>query len=59
MAQSLDSFLEELRSDVGRFEAAYRSKVANEPEHYPLDLPDGQEGLWFEFFLGYVTQGSV
>jgi hypothetical protein len=59
MAQSLDSFVDELRADVGRFEAAYRAQVAKKPEHYPLELPDGQEGLWLEFFLGFVTQGSV
>ncbi|MFP3637889.1 hypothetical protein [Paraburkholderia sp. SIMBA_054] len=59
MAQSLESFLAELRTDVDRFEKAYRAKVAEIPEHYPLTMVDGNEGLWFEFFTTFVTTGEA
>ncbi|WP_206426998.1 hypothetical protein [Burkholderia gladioli] len=59
MAKTLQEFMVELRSDVDRFEQAYREKAASNPDHYPLSLPDGQEGLWFEFFTDHVTGGDV
>ncbi|WP_431798037.1 hypothetical protein SGO26_30140 (plasmid) [Cupriavidus metallidurans] len=59
MAPSLDAFIAELRGDVERFEQAYRARVAENPAQYPLSLPDGQEGLWLEFFIDYATRGVV
>jgi hypothetical protein len=59
MAQSLDSFLAEIRKDVDRFEQAYRAKVAENPEHYPLELDSGNEGLWLELFMTFVTTGEA
>lgn len=59
MAQTLDAFIAELRSDVERFEQAYRARVVEKPDQYPLSLPDGQEGLWFEFFMDFVTNENV
>ena len=49
MAQTLDKFLEEARAEIVRFEAMWRAEHAKNPEAYPLELPDGQEGLWWEF----------
>ncbi|WP_316157793.1 hypothetical protein [Cupriavidus sp. BIC8F] len=59
MAQSLDAFIAELRGDVERFEQAYRTRMAEKPDQYPVTLPDGQEGLWFEFFMDFVTNHAI
>ena len=59
MALSLDKFIAELRTDVDRFEAAYRARVAENPEHYPLEMEEGNEGLWLEFFSDFVRGGEV
>lgn len=59
MAQSLDDFMSELRKNADGFEDAYRKKVAENPDHYPLSLPDDNAGLWLEFFIGFVQTGEA
>lgn len=59
MGQSLDEFMTELRADMVRFEAAYKAKAQENPEHYPLNLQESNKGLWFEFFMNFCTDGSV
>lgn len=58
-SQSLDEFMAEIKSDVVKFEAAYRAKAMANPEHYPLTLQANNKGLWFEFFMTFCTDGSV
>lgn len=59
MAQTLDSFMAELRADADKFEAAYRKKAEENPEYYPLEMRSGNEGMWFEFFMTYAQSGEV
>lgn len=59
MAQSIDDFMAELRADVDKFETDYRKKAEENPEHYPLEMKDGNEGMWFECFLTYAQTGQV
>lgn len=59
MSQSLDDFVHEVKSEIEKFEAAYREKAASNPEHYPLTLPDDNAGLWLEFFVNYMEGGGV
>lgn len=52
---SLDYFIAELKDDIKKFEADYRKHHAEEPDHFPLELPFNDSGLWFEFFTDFCT----
>lgn len=56
---SLDSFVKEVQTDIVKFEKAYREKHAENPEHYPLELPADNSGLWFEFFIEFCTNDII
>jgi hypothetical protein len=53
--QSLDEFIADLKEDIKKFEADYRKHHAVEPDHYPLEFPLNNSGLWFEFFTDFCT----
>ena len=55
MAQSLTDFMAEMRKDLEDFERTYRESHRQDPERFPLEMIDGNEGLWFEFFSEHVT----
>lgn len=59
MALALDAFMAQLRTDTELFETAYRKKAEENPEHYPLEMKDGNEGLWLEFFMDYARTGEA
>lgn len=49
MAQTLDEFVAEAREQLARFEKHWREEHAKDPEHYPMQMETGNEGLWWEF----------
>jgi hypothetical protein len=49
MSQTLDEFLEESRNELIKFESDWRKKNSENPEMYPMEMRDGNEGLWWEF----------
>ena len=49
MAQNLNDFIAEVREEIVKFETIWRLKNAEDPEMYPLEMTDGNEGLWWEF----------
>lgn len=53
--QSLTEFVEEIKKDIVRFEEDYRKHHNENPEHYPLDIPVDDSGLWFEFFMDFCS----
>ena len=57
--ESLDTFVKEIKTDIVKFEEAYRKKHEENPRHYPLELSEANAGLWFEFFMGYCQEGAV
>ena len=57
--RSLDSFVKNTQADIVKFAKAYRKKHAENPEHYPLELPADNSGLWLEFFIEFCTNGVV
>lgn len=59
MAQTLDQFSQEIKERLAEFEAVYRKKADENPEHYPLSLDDNNAGLWFEFFSGYLESSVL
>ena len=59
MAQTLDEFVAEVREGIDDFERKYKEKSKQEPEYYPLEMPDDNDGLWAEFFFAYITSGEV
>jgi len=50
MAQTLDQFIQEVKEALVTFEANYRKQNEEYPEECPLELPDDNKGLWWEFF---------
>lgn len=59
MSKHLCDFAAEMRQSIAEFEAAYATKAIENPEHYPLELPDDNAGLWFEFFTEFCLTGNV
>lgn len=57
--QTLDGFLAELRGDIAAFEAWWRKKHAEEPEHFDMEYPEDDVGLWFEQFLYFCQDASA
>lgn len=53
MAQSLEDFLIEAREELVKFEKTWRENNAKNSEHFPMELPDGNEGLWWEFLRDF------
>ena len=49
MAQTLDDFLQEARDEIVRFEKEWREQHEKNPVAYPMEMLDGNEGLWWEF----------
>ncbi len=59
MAVSIFSFAEYISEEIGRFEKKYIAKHNADPEHYPLDIPDNNSGLWLEFFVDFLDSNEV
>jgi hypothetical protein len=59
MAKTLDEFIKEAKIDVAEFERKYKEKAEKEPECYPLEFGDDNDGLWFEFLLEYMQTGEL
>ncbi len=55
MAQTLDQFVAEVKADIEAFAADYRAQHDANPLHYPLELESGNEGLWIEFFMDFMS----
>ncbi len=59
MSMTLDQFADEIRQDIEESVAQYRKKHEENPEHYPLELPSDNAGLWVEFFMDFHIAGDV
>ena len=57
--KTLDEFMVELRGNAEKFEAAWREKASENPDIYPLSIPEDNSGLWLEFFLSFMKSGQV
>lgn len=57
--ESLEEFASDMRAKIELFELAYTEKHRANPEHYPLFLREDNSGLWLEFFIDFVTNGTV
>jgi hypothetical protein len=58
MPQTLDEFVREAKMEIDRFEAWWRTKHEENPEHFPLQMEDGNEGLWREFLHDFGEDGA-
>jgi hypothetical protein len=52
MAQTLEGFIEEATYLIVAFEKFWREQNAKNPEEYPMQMRDGDDGSWWEFMLG-------
>lgn len=56
---TLDNFVKDTQADILKFAEEYRKKHTENPEHYPLELPKNNSGLWLEFFIEFCTNRTV
>lgn len=56
---TLDQVCNELQVSLEDFQLAYRRKHMENPEHYPLELPENNAGLWYEFFITFALEGNL
>lgn len=52
---SLDEFLVEIKKDVDSFEKTWRDGNKENPEFYPLELDEENDGLWHEQFIAHLS----
>ena len=57
--KTLDQFVLEIKTEIDNFAAEYRAKAEKECDYYPIEFPDENEGLWIEFFIGYLNGGGL
>lgn len=48
MAQSLTEFVQEQQEKLRLFEIWWKAQNAKNPETFPLEMADNNEGLWWE-----------
>ena len=53
MAQTLDEFAIEARAKLDKFEQKWKADHLKDPEGYPLEMIDGNEGLWWECLIEF------
>jgi hypothetical protein len=58
MPQTLDEFIREAKEELDRFETWWRTKHEEDPENFPLQMEDGNEGLWREFLTNFGEDGA-
>ena len=56
---TLEEFYEISKPKLDEFVKAYANKSKENPEIYPLDLPEDNSGLWNEFYIDYLLNGTV
>ena len=56
MAQTLDEFIEEVREDLVDFKKWWIKKNLENPDNFPMEMPTGNEGLWWEFLQGDIDE---
>lgn len=54
MSKTLDQFVLEMQQKLVSFKNDWIEDHKNDPESFPLELPDNQIGLWDEFFSEYI-----
>ena len=57
--QTLEGFEKSIQADLAKFVEGYRKKHEENPEHYPLQLNKDNDGLWPEFFIEFITHGTL
>lgn len=59
MSLWLSMFVSNMQDELLEFEKKYYDKHQENTEQYPLYMKDGNEGLWLEFFLSFLDEGTV
>ena len=59
MSLRLAMFVVNMQEELLEFEKKYHAKHEENPNNYPLIMQDGNEGLWLEFFLNFLEDGTV
>lgn len=54
---SLSKFVSQMQSSLKKFEENYLVQNVKNPTNFPLELPEDNSGLWFEFFSDFCEEG--
>lgn len=54
MSQSLDEFIKEAQDCLESFKQYWLVEHNENPTDFPMELPDNNVGLWWEFFSNVV-----
>jgi len=49
----LDAFMAELRAEVDLFEIYWRKNHKKVPDEFPMVMPKGNDGIWYEMFTDF------
>lgn len=55
---TLQEFYEIQRETLDAFCADWLKNHEENPEHYPMEMPEGNEGLWFEMFNDFEMEAD-
>lgn len=56
---SISQFVSEIKELAQLFEEDWLQKHAENPEAYPLSLPEDNAGLWYEFFQEFGLSDQI
>lgn len=52
---TLEEFIAEMKKDIDKFEVNWRKQNVAKPEHWPMEM---NEGDWYEQFLMFEASGE-
>lgn len=55
---TLDEFVKEQTEAIEKFRVYWIKMNLVDPENFPISLPDGQEGLWWEMLQGFPYEND-
>lgn len=55
----LDVFMSEMEETLKEFKKHWLEENAKDPEMFPLDIEDDNDGIWFEQFLSYCDSRGL
>lgn len=50
---TLNEFVEDLQSDIIAFQLMWANEHLKDPEMYPLEIPEDNDGVWWEQFVAF------
>ena len=59
MSISLDQFMRFVREHANEFESYWIEMNEKHPDQFPLELPEDNDGLWWEMFAEFESEAKL